>query len=290
MSERDKQYQCTVTYERQDALDASSFFMDMNEQGRGAWRITVGLFGIFTFAIAVAAFVIPGQIVLSGRAHEMAFVIAVLSLSWSVDPAFRDFTRRLWLRRGRALTADFSDAGVTIQRNAYGSRFTAWSDVTSVTERADGILLVFKDNATPVPGMNPLYRHFTWMIGSPILWLPTRTFVNYAAKWELRDFARRFVAKSADSDTSYFRLHIATLLVMVLIAIASFGIPSCVSKLHESQLRRGLRYLAGDGVVRNDTKGVELISSAARFRFDPAQYELSVLYTKDSHNVAKDFN
>jgi hypothetical protein len=38
MSEGTKQYQYIITYEQQDALDASAFFTDMNEQGRGVWR------------------------------------------------------------------------------------------------------------------------------------------------------------------------------------------------------------------------------------------------------------
>jgi len=233
-----KQYHYSVTYERQDALDASSFFAGINEQERGGWRVAAALFGIVIFALGMVSFFIPPGKGGSGTGTLQVFLVAAVALSWSVDPAFRDFTRRLWLPRGRALTVNFSDAGVTIESNVYGSRFTAWSDAASVTERADGILLVFKDDATPVPGMNPLYRRLTWIIGSPILWLPTRTFVNYEAKWELRDFARRFVPQSTDGDTSFFRIHIATLVVIALLVTATFAAPALMSTIRETQYRK----------------------------------------------------
>jgi TPR repeat protein len=289
MSEEAKRYGYTVTYERQDALDASSFFMDMNEQGRGVWRVAVALFGIALFAMCIAiCFVPPGQGP-SRKGLLQAFLAAAVALSWSVDPALRDFTRRLWLPRGRALTADFSDAGVTIESHLNGSRFTAWSDVASVTERADGILLIFKDDAVPVPGMNPLYRRLTSVIGSPIVWLPTRSFVSYEEKWELRDFARQFVPQSTDRDTSFFRLHIATFVVMILVVVSSFAVPSW-STIHEAQYRKGLRYLAGEDVIRDDARGVSWITTAAQGGVAPAQYELGMLYTEGSHGVAKNSN
>jgi Sel1 repeat-containing protein len=278
MSEGAKQYHYTVTYERQDALDASSFFMGTNEQGRGGWRAAIGLFGILLFAMGLAfSFIPPGKVAVSGQAHLTTFIIAAVFLSWSVDPAFRDFTRRLWLPRGRALIADFSDAGVTIQRNVHGSKFTAWSDVTSVTERADGILLVFKDKAAPVPGMDSLYRHLTWMIGSPILWLPTRTFVGYEAKWEFRDFAHQFVPESTNGDTSFFRIHIATLAVIALLVTTIIGTPAVISTIRETEYRKGVKYLTGDGVAQDDVQGAIWIAKAAK-GLPLAQYELGVLY------------
>jgi len=290
MSEEAKRYRYSVIYERQDALDASSFFRDMNEQGRGGWRLALAGVGVGLLAMGMFGLSIPPEKIHSEKGGPFQiFIVAAIALGWSVDPAFRDFTRRLWLRRGEALTADFSDAGVTIERNVYGSRFTPWSDVTSVTERADGILLVFKDNATPVSGKNALHRHLTWMMGSPILWLPTRAFANYEAKWELRDFAHQFVPQSTNGDTSFFRRHVATLLVMILVVIAYFAAPSWL-QIHEAQYRKGLRYLAGDGVIRDDARGVALISSAARFGFGPAQNELGVLYEEGSHGVAKNSN
>jgi TPR repeat protein len=288
MSDNARQYRYSVTYERKDALDASSFFANINEQDRGKWRVAVALFGIGLFAMGTAIFFFPaGELHDSGKGHLGIFMAAAIALSWSVDPAFRDFTRRLWLPRGRALTVDIADPGITVARNAYDSRFTPWSDVASVTERADGVLLVFNDVASPVPGTSPLYHRFRWIIGSPILWLPTRTFISDEAKWDLRDFAHRFVVKSTNGDISFFRLHIATLVVMIVVTIASFGIPSCTLKMQESQLRRGLKYLAGDGVIRDDARGVELITVAATHDFVPAQYELGLLYMQGSHGVSK---
>jgi hypothetical protein len=287
MPEGNNQYHYAVTYERQDALDASSFFADMNEQGRGGWRLALAGVGIGLLAMGMFILSIPPEKIHSEKSGPFQiFIVAAIALGWSVDPAFRDFTRRLWLRRGEALTADFSDAGVTIERNLYGSRFTAWSDVASVTERADGILLVFNDNATPVPGKNALYRHLGWMIGSPIFWLPTRAFVNYEAKWELRDFAHQFVPQSTDGDESFFRRHVATFLVMILGVIAGFAAPSS-SQIEEAKYRKGLRYLDGDGVIRDDARGVALISTGARFGFGPAQNELGMLYAKGTHGVSK---
>jgi len=106
------------------------------------------------------------------------------------------------------------------------------------------------------------------------------------AAWELRDFAHRFVPERPLVDTSFFRLHIATLVVMMIVTIASFGIPSYTLKVHESQLRRGLKYLAGDGVTPDDARGVELITVAATHDFAPAQYELGLLYMQGSHGVS----
>jgi len=281
-----KRYHYSVTYERRDALDASAFFADMNEQGRGGWRVALALFGIYMFAVGIASFFIPLGKGAPGRAPFQIFIFAAVALSWSIDPAFRDFTRRLWLPRGRALTADFSDAGVTIENNVYGSRLTAWSDVASVTERADGILLVFKDYATPVPGMNPLYRRLTSIIGSPILWLPTRTFVNYEAKWELRDFARQFVPQRTDGDTSFFRVHIATLAVIALLVTTTIGAPVVMSTMREAQYRKGVKYLTGDGVVQDDVQGAMWITKAAK-GLPLAQYELGLLYLQ-GQGVSKD--
>jgi TPR repeat protein len=110
--------------------------------------------------------------------------------------------------------------------------------------------------------------------------------VNDEAKWKFRDFARQFVPQSTDGDTSFFRVHIATLLVMILIVTLSFSFPSW-SEVHGAQYRRGIRYLSGDGVVRDDARGVDLITTAARFGFAPAQNELGLLYTEGSHGVAK---
>jgi TPR repeat protein len=287
MADEARKYHCSVTYERRDALDASSFFAGIDEQGRGGWRVAAALFGIALFAMGIAICFVPPGKGPSKQGILQIFVVAAVVLSWSVDPAFRDFTRRLWLPRGRALALDFSDAGVTIERNVYGSKFTAWSDVASVTERADGILLVFKGAASPVPGMSPLYRRLTSIIGSPILWLPTRTFVNDEAKWELRDFARQFVPQSTEGDTSFFRVHIATLMVMILVVAALFAAQGF--NIQEAQYRRGLRYLSGDGVIRDDARGVHWITTAATHGYAPAQYELGVLYTQGTHGVSKNF-
>lgn len=288
MSDVAKQYHYSVTYERQDAIDASSFFADINEQGRGGWRVAVALVGIAMFAMGIAAlFFLPLPAKQGQQRALMVFIAAAVALiSWSVDPAFRDFTRRLWLPRGRALTADFSDAGVTIQSNLYGSRFADWSDVASVTERADGILLVFKDKAIPVPGMNPWYRRLRWMIGSPILWLPTRIFANYEAKWELRDFAHQFVPQSANCDTSFSRTHIATFAVLALLVTTTVGTPIVMSAIREAQYRRGVKYLTGDGVIRDDVQGAIWITKAAK-GLPLAQYELGLLYLQ-GQGVLKD--
>jgi hypothetical protein len=280
------QHHYSVTYERQDALDASSFFADVNEQGRGAWRLAAALFGIVIFALGMASFFIPPGKGGAGKGTLQVFLIAAVALSWSVDPAFRDFTRRLWLPRGRALAADFSDAGITIESNVNGSRFTAWSDVSSVTERADGILVVFKDDTMPVPGTNPLYRRLTWIIGSPILWLPTRAFVNYEAKWELRDFAHQFVPQRTEGDTSFFRIHIATLAVIVLLVTTTIATPVVMSTIREAQYRKGVKYLTGDGVVRDDVQGAIWITKAAK-GLPLAQYELGLLYLQ-GQGVLKD--
>jgi hypothetical protein len=95
MADAARQYRFSVTYERKDALDASSFFADMNEQERGKWRVAVALFGIGLFALGMAFFFVqPGQ-GSPRRVPFQIFIIAAVALSWSVDPAFRDFTRRL---------------------------------------------------------------------------------------------------------------------------------------------------------------------------------------------------
>src|SRR5260370_15360887 len=103
MSDVARQYHYSVTYERQDALDASSFFAGENETERGGWRVAGVFFGIGFFALGMLAlFLLPGK-----NAYSV-FIVALLSLSWSVDPMFRDFTRRLLLPSSLSLTADFS--------------------------------------------------------------------------------------------------------------------------------------------------------------------------------------
>jgi TPR repeat protein len=272
----------SVIYERQDALCASSFFGDINEQERGIWRIVLGIFGILLFAMGLAT-----KVTASSKGHLMIFIAAAAALSWSVDPAFREFTRRLWLRRGLALTADFSDTGITIESNSNGSRFTEWSDVTCVIERADGILLVFKTDATPYPGIHPWQRRLARIVGDPIVWLPTRAFVNDEAKSALFEFASRFAnPRGSGLDPSFFRRHVATLLVMILVITASFVVPS-ESQIYEARYTKGIRYLNGDGVIRDDAKGVALITYAAGRDFAPAQDTLGLLYAEGSHGVSK---
>jgi hypothetical protein len=57
----------------------------------------------------MAIFFVPaGELHVSGKGHLWTFIVAAVLLSWSVGPAFRDFTRRLWIPRGRALSWDES--------------------------------------------------------------------------------------------------------------------------------------------------------------------------------------
>jgi hypothetical protein len=282
MSDVARQYHCSVTYERQDALDASSYFADENETERGGWRAAGALFGIGFFALGMLAlFLLPG------RSASPVFIVALVSLSWSVDPMFRDFTRRLLLPSGLSLTTDFSDAGVAIETSDNGSRFTTWSDVAYVIERADGILLVFKSDTSPFPGLDPWYRRLTWIIGTPIIWLPTRAFANYDAKSDLFQFACQFATPSDGGDIAFFRTHIATLAVIALVVTATYATPPLMSKISEIQYQMGVMYLNGDRLHRDEVQGVNFITKAANRGFVPAQSELGSLYLQ-GHGVLKD--
>jgi TPR repeat protein len=129
--------------------------------------------------------------------------------------------------------------------------------------------------------MSPLYRRFTRIIGSPILWLPTRAFINDEAKWELVYFARQFLPESTVGDTSFFPASHRDTCVDDFSCHCIVRHSVLYSDMQESQLRRGLTYLAGDRDTRNDARGVELITATATNGFAPAQNELGLLYMSD---------
>jgi TonB family protein len=221
-----KRYRYAVTYERRDALDASSFFALADETEAGQ-RVPGALFGVFLVTIGmITVFFAPAV-----KNVALVFLIGTAVLNWSVDPAFRDFTRRLWLPRGLSLTAEFSAAGMVIERNDIGSRFTAWHEVAFVMERAAGVLLVFTSDAEPLPGMAPWYRRLR-IFGDPIIWLPVRIFEDYDSKSAFCQYAYQFASKKDNAeDTSFVRRHAVTLALFVVLAVSTYIAPPAMSTI-----------------------------------------------------------
>jgi len=221
-----KRYRYSVTYERRDALDASSFFAFGDETEAGQ-RVPGALFGVFLVAIGMTTvFFIPAP-----KNVALVFLLGIAALNWSVDPAFRDFTRRLWLPIGLSLTAEFSAAGMVIERDDTGSKSTAWHDVAFVMERAAGVLLVFTSDAEPLPGIAPWYRRLR-IVGDPIIWLPVRVFVDYDSKADFCQYACQFASKKDNAqDSSFVRRHLLTLALFVVLAIAIYIAPPAMSTI-----------------------------------------------------------